>query len=128
MVARHVTALRSLLERTGSVLDREIRIECKHFFSGAAAYANGRIFMTLTSVGLALKLSAESRESLIAEGARPLRYFPTGPVKKGYVVVPDRIAANPKLLGPWVAKSILFSQVAREAPGAKAEHGRRSTT
>jgi TfoX/Sxy family transcriptional regulator of competence genes len=110
MVARHVAALRSLLERTASAVDREIDVECKHFFSGAAAYADGRIFMTLTSVGLALKLPAPDQESLIAEGATPLRYFPTGPVKKEYVVVPDRIAADPKLLAPWVAKSVRFSQ------------------
>ena len=125
MLARHVAALRSLLELTISAPGRGIQIECKHFFGGAAAYANGRIFMTLTSVGLALKLPTESRESLIAEGASPLRYFPKGPVKKEYALVQDRIATDPKLLAPWVVKSILFSQVAREASGAKVGRARR---
>jgi hypothetical protein len=58
-------------------------IECKHFFSGAAAYANKRIFMTLTTVGLALKLPRDSRELLISNGARPLRYFFERPDEEG---------------------------------------------
>jgi TfoX/Sxy family transcriptional regulator of competence genes len=80
--------------------------------------------MTLTSVGLALKLPADSRAALIAQGAKPLRYFPTGPIKKDYVVVPDQIATSPNLLAQWIAKSILFSQVSHDAPRAKARRGR----
>jgi TfoX/Sxy family transcriptional regulator of competence genes len=117
MVGEHVTRLRTLLERTALARDRAIKLECKHFFSGAAAYANGRIFITLTSVGLALKLPAASRESLIANGGKPLRYFPTGPIKKEYVVVPVGIAADPKLLAPLVAESIAFSRSARKSAG-----------
>lgn len=110
MVAAHVSALRSLLAAATSGLDRRIAIECKHFFSGAAAYANGRIFMTLTSVGVALKLPQESQAELIRRGARPLRYFPQGPIKKDYVIVPDGIARDADILAPWVVKSVLFSQ------------------
>jgi TfoX/Sxy family transcriptional regulator of competence genes len=126
MVAIHLAALRSLLERAAPARGRtrDIEIQCKHFFSGAAAYASGRIFMTLTSVGLALKLPAKAQALLVAQGGKPLRYFPTGPIKKDYVVVPGRIAANPSLLAPWIAKSIRFSQVSREAPRAKARRGR----
>jgi TfoX/Sxy family transcriptional regulator of competence genes len=122
MVARRLATLRSLLERAAPARDRAIHIECKHFFSGAAAYANGRIFMTLTSVGLALKLPAKSRETLVARGAKPLRYFPTGPVKKDYVVVPAQMATNPTLLAPWIAASILFAPV---SPKARCAKGRR---
>ena len=80
--------------------------------------------MTLTSVGLALKLPPESREFLVAQGAKPLRYFPTGPIKKDYVVVPDQIARNPNALAPWIAKSVLFSQIFPKASRAKAVRGR----
>lgn len=110
MVAAQVDALRSLLAAATSGLDRGIAIECKHFFSGAAAYANGRIFMTLTSVGLALKLPQESQADLTRQGAKPLRYFPQGPIKKDYVVVPDGIARDADALAPWVIKSVRFSQ------------------
>ena len=97
MAVAHLIALRSAVEGVASALDPRINIECKHFFSGAAAHANGRIFMTLTSVGLALKLLQESREFLVAQGAQQLRYFPTGPIKQHYVVVPDQIARNPSV-------------------------------
>jgi len=110
MVAAAVSALSSLLAATTSQLGREITIECKHFFSGAAAYANGRIFMTMTSVGVALKLPQESRAELTRHGATPLRYFPRGPVKKDYIILPDRIVRDADALAPWVIKSTQFSR------------------
>jgi len=110
MVAAAVDALRSLLAATTARLDREIKIECKHFFSGAAAYANGRIFMTMTSVGVALKLQREFHAELTRRGARPLRYFPQGPIKKDYLILPDRIVRDAAVLTPWVVKSAQFAQ------------------
>jgi len=110
MVSAQVDALRSLLRSVTSDLDPAIKIECGHFFTGAAAYANGRIFMTLTSVGVALKLPQDARAVLIGKGAKPLRYFPRGPIKKDYVIVPDRITRVASALAPWVAKSVVFSQ------------------
>lgn len=65
-------------------------IVCKHFFSGAAAYAHGQIVASLSPKGLAFKLS-ESRcnEVLSNDVAVPLRYFENSPVKRGYVLFPD---------------------------------------
>ena len=66
----------------------DVTVECKHFFSGAAVYANGRICASLTPVGFAIKLPKESRDSLLKRrGVKPLRYFAKGPVKKEYVVI-----------------------------------------
>ena len=56
MVTAHLSTLRSLLERAVSGTEPGVKFECKHFFSGTAAYANGRIFLTLTTVGLRLWL------------------------------------------------------------------------
>ena len=108
MVESHLRALIALLEGMGP----PDRIACKHFFGGAAAYARGKIFMTLTPVGLALKLPEAARERLIALGAQPLRYFPTGPIKKDYVVVPEALAHDRAALAPWVMESIRFVQPA----------------
>jgi TfoX/Sxy family transcriptional regulator of competence genes len=110
MVDVHLHALRSLLERTAPNLDPGTAIECKHFFSGAAAYAGGMIFMSLTPVGLALKLPAEARQQLMEAGAKPLRYFPKAPVKKDYVVLPDTIARDDNALVPWVEESIRYTR------------------
>lgn len=104
------TSRRLTLERVAPEHEPAIKFECKHFFSGAAAYANGRIFMTLTSVGLALKLPPEPRGDLIGRGAKPLRYFPNRPIKKDYVVVPKAMMRDANAIAPWVAKSVLFLQ------------------
>ena len=110
MVARDLAALQALLDRLPRSPIANVRLECKHFFSGAAAYANGRIFMTWTDVGLALKLPEDARTILIAEGAVPLRYFPQGPIKHSYVVVPERLAADEAALAKWIGESVRFSQ------------------
>ncbi len=51
-------------------------LEIKHFFSAAAAHAQGRICITLTPVGLALKLPGAARGRHAKTGAKPLRHFP----------------------------------------------------
>ncbi len=106
MAEPYLQALGSLLDRAGPGL--EVPITHRHFFSGAAAYAEGRIFMTLTTAGLALKLPRDARARLTGEGAVPLRYFAKGPVKKDYLVVPQSLAEDPEALAPWIDKSIGF--------------------
>ena len=62
-------------------------MEVKHFFSGAALYINGTICASWSPVGLAFKLPEQEAEALIAKGeAQPLKYFPKGHIKKGYVL------------------------------------------
>lgn len=103
------------LERMQALVDRVLAglwavgaIECKHFFSGAAACIDGQIFMTLTPVGLALKLSEHDRARLMALGAVPLRYFSNAPIKKDYVVLPESIVADDAALARWARASISF--------------------
>ncbi len=103
MVESYLQSLRSLLAGAGPA---GATVECRHFFSGAAAYIDGRIFASWTPVGLALKLPREARTRLISGGATPLRYFPKGPVKKEYVVLPERLATDESALEPWIGESI----------------------
>jgi TfoX/Sxy family transcriptional regulator of competence genes len=106
MVDSYLQALRSILDRAGADEERSAAIECKHFFSGAAAYVDGRIFATLTLAGLALKLGAADRNALFAQGATPLRYFPKAPVKKEYALLPDSIRSDEAALARWLDASI----------------------
>ena len=106
--------LQSLLTQAAPKGGRVVTITCKHFFSGAAAYVDGHIFMSFTPVGVALKLPEEARTELHKQGAKPLRYFPKGPIKKDYMVVPKRLATDPKGLSPWIAQSIAFAQAGGE--------------
>ncbi len=98
--------LGALLAPTIAALPAGVTLEIKHFFSGAAAYANQRICISLTGVGLAVKLPEDGRARLMAEGAKPLRYFPKAPIKKQYVILPDAMEDDPERLGFWARQSI----------------------
>ena len=116
--------LETLVGGMGNALSRDVTMDCKRFFSGAAAYANGRIFMSLTSVGLAVKLAEPDKEALMRMGGTALQYFPKAPVKKAYVVVPENLAANTDLLKPWLARSISYVLTLPE-PKKKKNPGKR---
>lgn len=108
MAEEYLEQLSTLMEKAspGKIKDN---LECKHFFNGAAVYAKGRICMSLTPVGFAIKLPEESRNILIKQqGAKPLRYFPKGPIKKDYVVLPKAVLNDIKALRNWVKASIEY--------------------
>ena len=107
MTKEHLETLSELMKRAAPPVLESITLEVKHFFSGAAVYADGKICMTLTPVGFAIKLPEESRIVLIEQrGANPLRYFPKGPIKKDYVVLPKTMVDDVKTLRHWVKTSI----------------------
>ena len=106
MAREYLEKLQSLLHPLTRALPAGVALECKHFFSGAAAYAQGRICITLTIVGLALKLPEDGRAELTRDGAKPLRYFASGPIKKDYVVVPPAFVDDPERLAIWARKSV----------------------
>ena len=99
-------SLQVVLAPTIAALPAGVTVEIRHFFSGAAAYANDRICISLTGVGLAMKLPEDGRARLLADGAEPLRYFPKAPIKKQYVVLPDGLAEDPEQLRFWARQSI----------------------
>ncbi len=109
MAQPYLDDLTALLARVPQAGATAPEIACKHFFSGAAAYADGVIFMTLTPAGLALKLCEADCAALLEQGARPLQYFPNAPVKKDYVVLADEMRDDPAALAPWVSRSLLFT-------------------
>ena len=89
---------------------KDIKLEYKHFFSGAALYADGKICISLTPVGFAIKLSEESQNVLLKQkGTKPLRYFPKGPIKKDYVILPKTILNDVKVLRHWVKLCIEYA-------------------
>ena len=72
-----------------------VTLETKHFFSGAALYANGRICASLSPTGFAIKLPDEIRQSLIDEGGgREFRFFAKGPIKREYVALSESIVQD----------------------------------
>ncbi len=108
MAKAYLERLSALIQQMSGEGFNAADIECKHFFSGAAGYVNGKIFMSLTPAGLALKLPPQSRNMLLQKkGARELLYFPKGPIKKDYVVLPDRIRNDRRELQHWVIASVI---------------------
>ena len=88
---------------------KSVEFEFKHFFSGAALYVNGKISMTLTPVGFALKLPEQIRNSLIKDGsAKTLRYFPKAPIKKEYLILLEEVMADKAALEELVEVCINY--------------------
>jgi len=108
MADAYVKLLDEVLRQSAPVLKSTADIDVRHFFSGAAAYADGRIFMSLTPAGLAVKVSEDDRAALAELGAQPLQYFPKAPIKKDYLVLPDTIAKDQTALANWIDKSVAY--------------------
>ena len=63
------------------------KLETKHFFSGAALYANKVICVSWSPGGLAFKLPESEVDRLLRSGkAKPLKYFEKGRIKEGYAM------------------------------------------
>lgn len=85
-------------------------ISFRPMFGGVMAYANGKPFASLSNVGLAIKLDPVYYDALLRErGARPLRYEPTSPPSRQYVLVPDAMLDDIARLSVWLAHSIRFA-------------------
>lgn len=107
MAQKYLKQLIELMEEIG--VEKNTKLECKHFFSGAACYLNGKIFASLSPVGFALKLPEEYRNRIMKEGGKNLQYFSKAPIKKEYVVLPQEITVNTKKLTQLVKKSIEYT-------------------
>ena len=89
MAKEYLEKLSTFIEKATSNCTNKIVLECKHFFNGAALYADERICITLTPLGLAIKLPEGTKDKLLkSKKAIPLRYFEKGPIKKDYVLFP----------------------------------------
>lgn len=110
MAKEYLDQLSKIMQQATAGKFRDINLECKHFFSGAAVYADGRICISLTPVGFAIKLPETSRDLLLKEnGTKNLRYFPKGPIKKDYVVLSKVMLNDMKVLRSWVKLTIEYA-------------------
>jgi TfoX/Sxy family transcriptional regulator of competence genes len=58
----------------------ELELTFRPMFGGIMGYGEGKVFASLSDVGLALKLSGEDHAELLSlEGSKPLRYEPESP-------------------------------------------------
>ena len=83
MTREFIAELKTLIGGMGNALPRNATIGCKRLFSGAAAYANGRIFISLTPVGLAVKLAEPEKGALMQMEGNTAPIFPQGAEQEG---------------------------------------------
>ncbi len=109
MAEPYLERLRETIEYLDISSGDELALECKHFFSGAALYANGKICATLTPAGFGLKLPGEIRNRLIDAGdGKELRYFDNAPIKKEYVALSQVVMDDPDSLKTLIRQSMEF--------------------
>lgn len=100
-------------------------------FGGIGAYADDRMCVSLSDVGLAVKLTGDEHAALLKlKGARPLQYEPSMPPSKTYVVVPDAMLKDRKALGLWLGLSAQQAAASPKKPRkikASASTSRRNT-
>ena len=88
----------------------DVELVCKHFFSGAALYANGSICASLSPAGLAFKLGNKRTDELITgQVAVPLCYFKGAPTKSNYVLFPDPDELTNSSIRAYFNESIQYS-------------------
>ena len=84
-----------------------VALEVKHFFSGAALYADKVICASWSPAGIAFKLSESEVAELIASGiAKPLKYFAKGHVKKGYALFEHPELEKKSMLKSFILKAV----------------------
>ena len=99
MAKLYLARLSQIVDRLGPVSADGVALETKHFFSGAALYANGRICASLSPAGFAIQLPAGVRKCLINERkGKEFRFFAKGPIKREYVALSESVIQGAEML------------------------------
>lgn len=110
MAQPYFEGLSQIIDELGPPPTKGVTIEIKHFFSGAALYANGKICATLSPAGFAIKLPPGRRLNLIDERqGEQFRFFAKGPIKREYVALSDSIIRDRETLRGLIAESMHFA-------------------
>ena len=101
--------LTNLLKQARPRLASTHGLEFKNVFGAVAGYVNGNIFISCGKFGTALRLPPKTLDSLFKfEGAKHLKYFPKGHIKKEYAVLPKGLLLNNTRFKKLVDESIKY--------------------
>ena len=110
MAEPYLERLSQIVARLGPSSAEGVILETKHFFSGAALYANGRICASLSPAGFAVKLPAEVRSGLISERrGKEFRFFANGPIKRQYVALSDSVFQDEEMLQKYIDIGVRYA-------------------
>ncbi len=115
--------LQATLETAARPLN--IDLTFKPMFGGIMGYTQGRVFASLSNVGVALKLSPDDQHALLEhEDAEYLRYYDEAPASKQYVKLPAAWIGQDDQLAPWLRKSaeyVMAQPAPKKRPAKKGE-------
>src|SRR3989338_3731053 len=95
MKNKYSSKIKKLLKQVHPRLFITHKLEFKNCFGAIAGYVNGHIFISCGRFGIALRLPLETLDKVFKEeGAKHLKYFPKGHIKKEYAVLPRKIMEN----------------------------------
>lgn len=107
MAKQYFEKLSKLINELNISKEVSLKLEIKHFFSGAALYANETICASWSPAGLAFKLPEKKVKELLGNGkAIPLKYFPKGHVKKGYALFENPSKQKPNHWKKYFVESV----------------------
>jgi len=93
--------------------------EPRKMFGYSAAFVNGNMFAGLHEVGMVMRLPEKERGAFIAlKGARPFEPLP-GRVMREYVVAPDALADEPRVVRSWLTKAFRYASSLPPKPARK---------
>ncbi|MEJ0025100.1 MAG: TfoX/Sxy family protein [Rhizomicrobium sp.] len=108
---------RALQKAMEAALPAHVDWRFKPMFGGIGVYADDKMCVSLSDIGLAVKLAPAEQDALLKlKGARRLQYEPSAPPSKTYIVVPDAMLSDRKALGHWLSVSAAH---AAASPAAK---------
>ncbi len=111
--------MQSQLSHAAEAHDLDANLTFKPMFGGVCAYVGGRVFASLSDIGLALKLPPDAQAELLAQpGAKRLQYEPDAPPSKQYIVVPPPMQTDTPALAAWLKRSVDYV-LAQPAPKPK---------
>lgn len=100
--------LKTLFEESLSETSIDAHFTFKPMFGGILAYCDGKALASLSNVGLAVKLAPAKQEELLALGGERLRYEPSAPPSKQYIVLPPAILNDRAALAGWIEAGVAF--------------------
>lgn len=81
----------------------------RKMFGYPAAFANGNLFMGLFQEQMFVRLPAELRTKLMADGWRRFEPMPGRPMGE-YMVLPESLVGRDKELRHWVVKALAYGE------------------
>lgn len=108
-MSNYANKLESFLLRTRPRLRATHDLNLKPFFGAVIGTLSGRVFIACGRFGMALRLPPATLNALFKRrGAKPLRYFPGGHVKKEYAVLPKSVLDDDRERRKLMSASIRY--------------------